>query len=242
MNIDLLLCIFQMAAVPVFVSIKQGVKSVMNRTVMLVPKVATYEDLLTEFLSRKINIDSVDKISIMTVGNEKNRIEVSSLNLPLSTGLDIGYNAIDIMMKIDEQTDSTQPKTNAFARMMRTEFVLPPKINKEKLTSTERMENDLLSIMEELGCGWQVHNESGGKVLKAIRDVLVYIQHAHEKFADRGCKIPKEFEKFKDYKNLEKLHRKQHSITSERLTELADRLNTAIDFPSMNTNRNKKLQ
>jgi hypothetical protein len=136
---------------------------------------------------------------------------------------------------------------NAFSVLMNNQRLIalptkPTPNNENKLTGPQRLQSDIIDWMSSKGCGWVKDSlETGEFVVKTLKNTLWYIDHAHTKFKDNGCPVPKAFSLFTGYNDYKKLHHKTPVITSEKLNELSLDLTKALSLPSMSLSRHKEL-
>lgn len=92
------------------------------------------------------------------------------------------------------------------------------------------------------GYGWNSNSlDTGDFVVKTLKHTLWYIDHAHDKFKQNACPLPKTFTQFSGYNDYKKLHHKTPVITSEKLNDFSLDLTKALSFPSMLLSRHKEL-
>lgn len=157
------------------------------------------------------------------------------------------YNQVDLAAScsIANPTTGMSNTVNAFSVLMHKSLSLPqkPKLNHEKkLTGPQRLQSDLIDWMSSKGYGWtQDSLDTGEFVVKTLRNTLWYIDHAHHKFKEQACPVPKVFCKFSGYNDFKKNRHKTPVITSEKLNEFSLDLTKALSFPSMSLTRHKQL-
>ena len=239
----------------IMVSCRQGAKWLTSKTLMARNKDETYEELfgyLKVYSNLNFDIDDIDKVMICNSKREKDSVNVSSITLPLSTGLQLDFNMVTFELKTDVMPYIATPqpgpsKRNAFELLMHksAEMMLPLKIVVEtnrKIIGPEKLYNDLVDFADTKGAGWSVNSQdSGVRVIKTLRNVLWYVDNNHEKFAKQGAAIPTVFSSFQNIRDLKLMHKGVPQIQYSRLCELAEDLNGCLTLPSMTTKQNSTL-
>lgn len=138
----------------------------------------------------------------------------------------------------------TRNTINAFSLLMQNNntIMLPQKPKNEKLTGPQRLECDIIDCMSLQGYGWNNNSlDIGDFVVKTLTHTLWYIDHAHDKFKQNACPLPKTFTQFSGYNDYKKLPHKTPVITSEKLNDFSLDVTKALSFPSMLLSRHKEL-
>ena len=233
----------EMASPAVFIMIKQGAKLIVPKTAMMASSQdLTFYELSEEiFYKYKLHLtpDDVNKcyISSLQASTSMGNVHIDSLHLPLSVGLDQGLNLITYHIGLQEGfVNADTPTEDAFSRLMQVKRGLPRRINKEHMTAPDKLFNTLLDWAAGKGAEWRVDVlDSAKELLTSLRNALWYLEAAHSKFSNQGCKIPEEFKQFSSLRDWKAMKKSSPKIEYGRLTDLVQHLTTAINLPSSNT-------
>jgi hypothetical protein len=163
----------------------------------------TFDDLLFEALG----YDIFDQPVIVQFYNEltKNWTNIKyGLNVSLSLCEKFQPCQVKFTLKVQENlpVEESRQKTNALNKLMETSKIC--KLPKERnfITRYDLLYNDLIKLLEAESLGWNSgsYESIGSGFVKALADLLWYIDPHHEKLNSRSCKIPDIFLSLPQYK------------------------------------------
>ena len=169
-------------------------------------------------------------VSQVMVGKDKDQLMIASATQSVFSICEEFGKYIKFVVEINEQAagsslQSLSTTPNAFQVMFMAQrqlqqgdngvpFGIPVKTNKD------RMFNDLVHLMKELGVRWTNPNAYAIPFLKKLCDVLWYIDGHHNTIGERGCKVPTMFAKFSGYNCPEKHKHRKRELENLRSSEL----------------------
>ncbi|KAK3108394.1 hypothetical protein FSP39_007105 [Pinctada imbricata] len=112
--------------------------------------------------------------------------------MPISLCTDLDRKFVEYVVDSNNNSSSNaclSSKTNAFDTLMQSQkkLHLPSKIMKVSMMGPEKLYNDIIDWIAPIDNGWTLdQKEIGSKIISTLRNALWYIDHAHEKFKERG--------------------------------------------------------
>lgn len=86
-------------------------------------------------------------------------------------------------------------------------------IFRKENTSKDRLFNDLVDFLSNIKVGFLSSQETlANGFLSKFCDILWYLDPFHQKFADRGYRVPEKLEKFTGYRDWKKQHKQQPRV------------------------------
>ncbi|CAG2208678.1 unnamed protein product [Mytilus edulis] len=220
-------------------------------------KCRTFRELYQEAIERCSDAQS-EIINIKTIQISKSNsfddssIEISDENMVWSICNDLNFKYVQFT--IDDGSTATKDASNskpsginAFSVLMssQNELHMPDKpvpLSGKQLTGPQRLYSDIIDWASNIDQGWSLDTlDTGKEVLSKLSSALWYIDHGHEKFAEKCCRIPECFQRFKGYNEYKKLRHKTPVITSEKLNDVCLSLTKCLSFPSMSLPRHTRL-
>ncbi|KAK3095270.1 hypothetical protein FSP39_012504 [Pinctada imbricata] len=201
---------------------------------------------LDSYESALLSSENILKVKVREKSDTQ-PIEVSKLHMPISLCTDLDRKFVEFVVDSNNNSSSNaclSSKTNAFDTLMQSQkkLHLPSKIMKVSMMGPEKLYNDIIDWIAPIDNGWTLdQKEIGSKIISTLRNALWYIDHAHEKFKERGCPLPDVYKAFQGYNNYKKLRHKQPIVTVMKLNELCNDLSACLSFPSMNSVQHKTL-
>src|SRR5581483_864806 len=165
----------------------------LNENAVEIDSTETFSDLLFEVLG----YDIFDQPIVVQVYNEltKNWINVKyglSANLNLCEKFQLCQ--VKFILKEQESSEKKdrQNVINGLSKIMEANRI--PKLPKERnfVTRHDLLYNDLIKLLKDDSLGWygEYYESIGSGFIKALTDLLWYIDPHHEKLNSRSCVIP----------------------------------------------------
>lgn len=175
----------------------------LNEDAVEIDSTETFSDLLFEVLG----YDIFDQPIVVQVYNEltKNWINVK-YGLSANLNLCEKFQPCQVKFILKEQESSEkkdrQNVINGLSKIMEANRI--PKLPKERnfVTRHDLLYNDLIKLLKDDSLGWygEYYESIGSGFIKALTDLLWYIDPHHEKLNSRSCVIPEIFLSLSQYK------------------------------------------
>ena len=144
------------------------------------------------------------------VGSDKEKLMVTSVSQSVCSVCEEFGKYIRFIVEINDseqpgvQQLSTGTARNAFSVMITAQRQIQQGDNGVPLTihvktNKDRLYNDLIQLMKELGVKWSDPNSYAVPFLKKLSEILWYIDGHHETISERAPKIPSLFSRYVGY-------------------------------------------
>lgn len=189
-------------------------------------KCRTFRELYQEAIERCSDAQS-EIINIKTIQISKSNsfddssIEISDENMVWSICNDLNFKYVQFT--IDDGSTATKDASNskpsginAFSVLMssQNELHMPDKpvpLSGKQLTGPQRLYSDIIDWASNIDQGWSLDTlDTGKEVLSKLSSALWYIDHGHEKFAEKCCRFLSAFDALRvttNTKNFDIKHR-----------------------------------
>ena len=189
-------------------------------------------------------------LSQVMVGSDKDKLMVTSANQSVSGICEVFGKYIKFVVQVDEEATpalSTSIGRNAFAIMANAQrqlqqgdngvpFSVPVKSNKDKLF------NDLIQLMKELGVQWIDPNAYATPFLKKLCEILWYIDGHHRILAEHAPNFPGLFSRFNGFNCPEKHKHRKRALQNLKFSELRSHSLTLQDMLQASWFKNKPFK
>ena len=167
-------------------------------------------------------------LSQVLIGSDKDKLMVTSASQSVFNICEEFGKYVRFVVETGEQAaplQSLSPTNNVFAVMIAAQRQIQQGDNGVPLTiavttNKDRLYNDLVHLMKELGVKWIDPNAFAVPFLKKLCDILWYIDGHHETIAERAPKIPTLFSTFSGYNCPEKHKHRKRVLENLRASEL----------------------